>query len=73
MVRGVGGEFILELPMGILTAYLPTEAAWQNKSPEWAKDLYFDLKKELEFWCIENKAKFVIDETAAVVIDGKWS
>lgn len=72
MVTGEGGEFILELPMGILTAYLPTEDAWSKKSPGWAKHLYPDLKTELELWCEENKAQFVIDETARVVIDGKW-
>ena len=66
VVTGPGGSFILELPMGILSAYLPTEQVWERKAPSWAKDLWPDLKKELEVWCKENKAEFVIDETAAV-------
>lgn len=66
VVTGSGGSFILELPMGILSAYLPTEKVWVQKAPSWAKDLYPELKNELEAWCKENKAKFVIDETAGV-------
>ena len=63
---GPGGTFILELPMGVLSAYLPTEEAWQRKAPEWARKLWPVLKTELEEWCRVNHAKFVIDETALV-------
>ncbi len=61
-----GRSFILELPMGILSAYLPTEEAWKRKAPEWARDLWPQLHRELEEWCRLNNAKFYIDETAAV-------
>jgi hypothetical protein len=37
VVTGTGGSFILELPMGILSAYLPAEHVWKKKAPEWAK------------------------------------
>ena len=30
---GPGGSFILELPMGVLSAYLPTEESWKEKTP----------------------------------------
>ena len=73
VVTGDGGQFILELPMGVLSAYLPTESAWKSKSPEWAQNQYAELKQELEKWCKENKAKFYIDETAGVGIEGNWS
>jgi hypothetical protein len=63
---GPGGSFILELPMGILTACLPTQDAWQRKAPPWARDLWPQLKAELEDWCRANNAGFVIDEAAAV-------
>lgn len=63
---GPGGSFVLELPMGILSVYLPTENVWCTKAPEWARDLWPVLKTELEAWCIENKARFFIDETAGV-------
>lgn len=52
--------------MGILTAYLPTEEVWKQKGPEWARDLWPELKTELEEWCSANSAGFVVDETAFV-------
>jgi hypothetical protein len=63
---GEGGSFVLELTMGTLGAYLPTEEAWKLKSPPWSRDLWPVLKTELEAWCKEHRAKFVIDETATV-------
>ena len=63
---GPGGSFILELPMGILSAYLPTEEEWQRKSPAWARELWPTLRSELEAWCNANKAQFFIDATASV-------
>ena len=63
---GPGGSFVLELPMGRLTAYLPTEEAWKRQGPLWAVDLWGVLKVELEEWCRQNKAEFVIDPTATV-------
>jgi hypothetical protein len=63
---GPGGSFLLELPMGILSAYLPTEAVWLEKAPSWASALWPVLSSELEAWCIENKARFIIDASASV-------
>ena len=73
MVMGDGGQFLLELPMGVLSVYFPTESAWKAKSPEWAKDQYSELKHELEEWSLKNKAILHVNETAGVGIDGKWS
>ncbi len=69
VVRGPGGDFVLELPMGILSAYLPTEKKWAEIAPDWAKPLYSQLKEELEIWCKENGARFFIDESASVYLD----
>ena len=66
VVTGFGGSFILELPMGEFSAYLPTQTAWERKAPTWAKDLWPQLKQELEAWCVKNKAQFLVDETAGV-------
>lgn len=63
---GPGGTFVLELPMGVLSAYLPTEEVWRKRAPLWAKDLWPTLRTELELWCAANKAQFVIDPTAGV-------
>jgi hypothetical protein len=64
--EGPGGSFVLELPMGVLTAYLPSEAAWVVKGPSWAKRMWPELRAELEQWCAQSGAKFVIDDTAGV-------
>ncbi|WP_158817744.1 hypothetical protein [Methylocapsa sp. S129] len=66
VVSAPGGSFILELLMGVLSAYLPTEEAWRRKAPAWAADLWPVLRTELEQWCLENRARFFIDETAQV-------
>jgi hypothetical protein len=63
---GPGGSFTLELPMGVLSAYLPTEVEWQCKGPGWAKDLWPTLRSELEAWCKANHAEFIIDASAHV-------
>lgn len=64
---GPGGQFLLELPMGILSAYLPTEDVWRTIAPEWARALWPDLQDELEQWCKAHNAMFVIDYAAWVV------
>jgi len=69
VVKGPGGSFVLELPMGVYSAYLPTQKAWETKAPEWAKELWPLLKSELEDWCVRNKAEFHIDETATVLVE----
>jgi hypothetical protein len=66
LVAGPGGEFILELPMGVLSAMLPTQEAWQSKGPAWARELWPTLRTELEAWCKANNAKFYIDARASV-------
>lgn len=66
VVTGPGGAFVLELSMGILSAYLPTEAVWRRTAPDWASNLWPMLKAELEEWCRCNNALLTIDETAHV-------
>ena len=66
VVTAAGGSFILELPMGVLSAYLPTEVEWKRRAPEWAVPLWADLKRELEEWCYMNNARLHIDPTAHV-------
>ncbi|MGI1680225.1 MAG: hypothetical protein K6L75_15905 [Cellvibrionaceae bacterium] len=66
IVTGPGGSFVLELPMGILSAYLPSEDTWEKKAPDWARNYWSVLKQELEVWCQQNDANFFIDETASV-------
>jgi hypothetical protein len=66
VVKGDGGSFVLEMPIGVLSVYLPTEDQWSDKSPCWAKGDWSLLRSQLEIWCKENKAQFHLDETAGV-------
>jgi hypothetical protein len=68
-VSGPGGRFSLELPMGILTACLPTEDQWRGKAPRWAADLWPVLRSELEAWCAQHQAQFEISEDAPVWVE----
>jgi len=61
-----GGSFVLELTMGELTAYLPTEDAWQARAPDWARPLWRVLHVELQAWCRQNKARLVLDSGASI-------
>lgn len=63
---GPGGSFVLELPMGILSAYLPTEEVWRDKGPDWAKGLWPVLHDELLEWCRKNKVNFIVEATAGI-------
>jgi hypothetical protein len=66
VVTGAGGSFVLELPMGVLSAYLPDESEWSRRGPEWARSLWFELRQELEEWCDKNDAQFFIYPSARV-------
>lgn len=52
--------------MGVISAYLPTEQAWRQRAPVWARDLWPVLRLEMEAWCNANKVQFFIDESARV-------
>lgn len=66
VVTGPGGAFILDLPMGILSAYLPSEVAWRRQAPAWAKDLWPVLRDELQAWCAFNNARLYVEDSASV-------
>jgi hypothetical protein len=60
------GAFVLELPMGVLSAYLPTEAEWQRRAPLWARTMWPVLHAELADWCRRYDAKLYIEATATI-------
>ena len=61
-----GGSFVLELTMGELAAYLPTQDAWQERAPDWAAGLWPVLHAELKAWCRQNEARLVLDPGASI-------
>lgn len=60
------GAFVLELSMGTLTAYLPSEQAFRSNAPTWAADLWPQLRDELAQWCVASNAALVVDHQARI-------
>jgi len=63
---GPGGTFVLDFTMGTPFVYLPTEQAWEQKAPPWAKPLWPALRDELQNWCRSNDGGLVVDDGASV-------
>ncbi len=42
------GRLVLELTMGILTIYFPTQKNWRRLAPSWAKNLHDEIHTALE-------------------------
>lgn len=69
VVTGQGGSLVLELPMGILSVYFPTEERWAVMAPVWARGHWARLRTELLAWCADNNAQFHEDRSAWVYSD----
>ena len=51
---------------GVPTAVLPTEAAWRERAPPWARPLWPELASELARWCRDHQVRLDIDPRAGV-------
>jgi len=56
---------VIELTMGTLTVYLPSERKWEASAPEWAKRDWGRFREELAAWCAQQNIPLQID-------DGAW-
>jgi len=65
------GSFILEMPMGITTVYLPPEERWQKLAPAWAIPHWSTLHDQLTAWCRQQNIPLAIEATSAVYADAK--
>jgi len=50
--------------MGIPTVYVPTEHAWAQSAPAWAKALWPVFTAELNAWCTVHDVAFLLDGSA---------
>jgi hypothetical protein len=64
--RSALGTFILEMPMGIVSVYVPTESSWKQRAPAWARNHWDTVYVQLQAWCRANKIPLHIDESAGV-------
>ena len=67
-LHGFAGDlhFIVELAMGRLHTYFPTEENWQSCAPAEAKNLWKNARDAAENWSQENDAAFDVDQGAWV-------
>jgi len=62
-------HFSVEITMGDLHVYFPTEEAWNATAPEWAKDLWPEARDGAEEWSRKNAIPFEVDQAAWVDFD----
>jgi hypothetical protein len=60
------GSFILEMPMGVVTVYFPTEAVWPARAPGWAAPHWRGIFSQLQSWCDANQIPLRVEATAQV-------
>ncbi|MCW1913405.1 hypothetical protein OJ996_07465 [Luteolibacter sp. GHJ8] len=59
-----GRQFIIEMTMGVYTAYLPSEAKWEQAAPEWAAGQWERVRADAAAWCEGQKMPLVIEDRA---------
>lgn len=60
------GSLILEMPMGKVSVYVPTQGQWPLKAPAWAAPHWETLRAQLVQWCAANRIPLYVDESAMV-------
>ena len=58
--------FHVELSMGTLHVYFPTEKIWDDFAPPWAKGKWGTAKEAVELWCVKENTPITIDDKAWV-------
>lgn len=61
-----GRSFIVEITMGSLHVYFPSEAKWQKCAPDWARDQWQRIMTDLEAWCQRENIPLTIADDAWV-------
>ena len=64
--RCASGVFVLEMPMGNPCVMMPTEDAWKDKVPIWAKEHYQLFFDQLGEWCRQEKVPYFFDSSARI-------
>lgn len=60
------GSLVLDMPMGIVSVYVPTEARWRTVAPVWAIEHWPALHAQLRDWCAQNDIPLHVDASAFV-------
>lgn len=57
------GSFVLDMPMGVVSVYLPTKEHWEEVAPAWALEWWDALNQQLQEWCTKQKIPLHLDAT----------
>jgi hypothetical protein len=60
------GGFVLDMPMGVVSVYLPPERVWREQAPPWAAAHWTAIEAQLRAWCVAQKIPLHIDDNAEV-------
>lgn len=60
------GSLILDMPMGVVSVYLPTRSKWEATAPAWAREQWRSVHEQLSQWCSRNTTPLHIEENAQV-------
>jgi len=64
-----GRRFVVEMTMGVLTVYFPTQSKWETSAPDWARHQWERVREDLAGWCQQEKMPLVIEDHAWVSFD----
>ncbi len=59
-------RFTIEITMGVLHVYFPTEETWERSAPPWAQSMWACARDSAIQWADDNSIPFDIDHAAWV-------
>ena len=60
------GSFVLDMPMGVVGVYFPTQASWANSAPAWALPFWREIHEQLRTWCSSQRVPLHVEDGARV-------
>ncbi len=64
-----GRQFVVEMTMGFLKVFFPTQPKWEASAPAWARQQWERVRADLAAWCEQQKMPLVIEDHAWVSFD----
>jgi hypothetical protein len=58
------GKLVVEITMGVLHVYFPSEARWKRDAPTWARMRYEEILGDLTRWCTAKSIPLTVDDSA---------
>jgi len=62
-------EFTVELRMGKMHIYFPTEPKWESMAPSWAKGMWESARDQTKTWAVSQNIPFDVDLQAWIAFN----